>query len=145
MAWGVERNKGVWTPQVPDVCGALLLIQTLWASAQWLSFAWRVPICSGLVLLLMTLTYSSCSQPSDLHPWRCQNDPFTGVTKGHLKTYRFTLHFIKAKLWLWSSNENNFVVGGQHTLGTVFKGCSIKVESHCLRSTPKVFLESRKH
>lgn len=27
MAQGEERNKGVWTPQVPDVCGALLLIQ----------------------------------------------------------------------------------------------------------------------
>lgn len=28
MARGEERKKGVWTPQVPDVCGALLLIQS---------------------------------------------------------------------------------------------------------------------
>ena len=44
----------------------------------------------------------------------------------------FTLWFITvAKLQLWSSNENAFMVGGHYKRGTVLKGVVIgKVESH---------------
>ena len=63
------------------------------------------------------------------------NDAFARVT-----CQIFTLWFITvAKIQLWSSNENYFILGGHHKMGNcILKDCSIrKVENHCLTRTMK--------
>ena len=63
----------------------------------------------------------------------CLNDPFTEVIWNHPKTQISTLRFkTVAKLQLWSSNENDLMVGVDTTGRTALKGHSAgEVESHC--------------
>ena len=69
------------------------------------------------------------------------NDIFTGVTHIRYPIYQtFTLWFTTVvKLQLWSSNENNCMVGVTTIQGTVLKGHSIrKAENPCFRERQSV-------
>jgi hypothetical protein len=64
-----------------------------------------------------------------LREW--SNDPFTGVTQDHRTPQMFILQFtMVARLQLWSSNDNNFVVGVTTTWETVLNGINIRKVNH---------------
>ena len=78
----------------------------------------------------------SCSQPVGQDPSEGRRTLLQGLAIRYPTYQIFTLQFIITKLQFWSSNENNFMIGGHHTTwGTVLKGCNTrKVESHCKTS-----------
>lgn len=109
---------------------------------------------SSLFLTWMTCNLDGFQRSGFWHPvlWSPLHEDFCGnVLHGHRKTWALYLKSYSPDstvhqdspcsnpaackpLQLWSSNENNLMIGVSTTWGTIIKGHSIrKAENHCLR------------
>ena len=125
--WRIQKRD---SRSLSSVClGASLNLgeQRHWATSQYQDMAGHLWIDNPVVLNRSVVT--------PLRDWMT-------LSQGSLVRYPayqiFTVHN-RAKLQLWNSNKNDFMVGGQQNMmncikGTVSKGCSVrKLENNCDR------------
>ena len=137
---GAQETIGLWERSSPEIkrsrCG-VICSYSLKMLNQLVTWSWLVcPLELGKIILHWDMSvYNSDSKPKSCNPFGSWRTTSQGSHIGSPSDQLVILQFeIVAKLHSWSSNEINFVTGGQTTRGTVLKGHIIRnAKKHCSR------------